>query len=367
MQVGQRWYRSIEGVDDGRSVRIVDQRRLPHHFEMAALTTVEEAFAAIREMWVRGAPLIGVTAAFGLAMAMNEDPSDDGVDRALQYLASSRPTAVNLFWALERVARRVRTHPPDARAEAAYRCAREMAEEDVERNRAIGDHGLPLLRELSERVGGRPLNVLTHCNAGWLATVDWGTATAPIYRAHAEGIPLHVWVSETRPRLQGAALTAWEMSGQGIDHTVVVDGAGASLMRGGEVDVVLVGTDRTTRSGDVANKIGTYGKALAAADNGVPFYVAVPSPSIDWSVADGDAEIPIEERSASEVTWVTGVDEGGAVREVRIVPEATHARNPAFDVTPADRVTGLITERGIAEASEEGLRRLFPDGSSDGS
>lgn len=356
MKVGSQHYRSI-WVENG-AVRIIDQTRLPHEFTVVTLDTLDQAATAIRDMWVRGAPLIGATAAYGVAVAMADDPSDGGLARAHATLIETRPTAVNLRWALEEMGRVLSPLPPSARAGAAMARAGEIADEDVAINAAIGDHGLGIIRAIAERKGG-PVNILTHCNAGWLATVDWGTATAPIYKAHAAGIPLHVWVDETRPRNQGAHLTAWEMAGNGISHALIVDNAGGHLMQHGQVDMVIVGTDRTTARGDVANKIGTYLKALAAHDNGVPFYVALPSPTIDWRVQDGVAEIPIEERSGDEVSFVQGKLPDGTVARLRISPEATPAANPAFDVTPARLVTGLITERGVAAPGD--LAGLFPD------
>jgi methylthioribose-1-phosphate isomerase len=311
-------------------------------------------------MQVRGAPLIGATAAYGLALALRRDPSDAGLADAAALLLSTRPTAVNLRWAVQRVEEAVRALLPAERAAVAYAAADEIAEEDVERNRWVGTHGLALLRAAAARHPGRPVQVLTHCNAGWLATVDWGTATAPIYLAHDEGIDVHVWVDETRPRNQGAGLTAWELGQHGVPHTVVADNAGGHLMQQGRVDLCLVGTDRTTAGGDVANKIGTYLKALAAHDNGVPFYVAAPSPSIDWTLGDGRA-IPIEERAGEEVALVSGRAEDGTLHTVRVVAPGSAVANPAFDVTPARLVTGLVTERGVSEASVEGLARLFPE------
>jgi methylthioribose-1-phosphate isomerase len=354
-------YRTIWPEDGGRRVRIIDQRRLPHDFVIAELTGLEDAACAIRDMAVRGAPLIGATAAWGVALHLAADPSDAGLARAVEVLASTRPTAVNLHWALAGMQAALAPLPPDARAAAARARAAALCDEDVALNAAIGEHGLALIADLAARKGGAPVNILTHCNAGWLATVDWGTATAPIYRAHAAGIALHVWVDETRPRNQGAALTAWELGRAGVPHTLVADNAGGHLMQRGLVDLVLVGTDRTTAEGDVANKIGTYLKALAARDTGVPFYVALPSPSIDWSLGDGLAGIAIEERSGDEVAFVSGRTDDGRIARVRITPETTPCANPAFDVTPARLVTGLITERGIAAASRAGLAALFPE------
>jgi methylthioribose-1-phosphate isomerase len=353
-------YRSIWLDDDGWSVRIIDQTALPHAFRTVRLTGVEEAARAIADMRVRGAPLIGATAAYGLALAIRRDPGDDAIEDARARLLATRPTAINLRWALDRVAGMVAPLLSAERADVAYREAGRIADEDVERNRRIGEHGVALIRAAAERNPGRPVRILTHCNAGWLAAVDWGTATAPIYRAHDEGIELHVWVDETRPRNQGASLTAWELGHHGVPHTVVVDSAGGHLMQQGQVDLCLVGTDRTTAAGDVVNKIGTYLKAVAARDTGVPFYVAAPSPSIDWSVVDG-ASVPIEERAADEVAFVTGSTADGRTETVRVVAHGSPVANPAFDVTPARLVTGLITERGIASATAAGLLGLFPE------
>lgn len=353
-------YRSIWLDEDGWSVRVIDQTRLPHAFDVARLVDLEDAARAIEDMRVRGAPLIGATAAFGLALALRTNASDDGLRRARQRLLATRPTAVNLRWALDRVAVAVDDLAPADRPEAAYREAKRIADEDVERNRRIGQAGLKLIRSAAARNPDRPVRVLTHCNAGWLATVDWGTATAPLYLAHDEGVPLHVWVDETRPRNQGAGITAWELGNHGVPHAVVVDNAGGHLMQRGMVDLCLVGTDRTTATGDVANKVGTYLKALAAHDNGVPFYVAAPSASIDWSLDDG-AVIPIEERPDEEVSRVTGRTSDGRIETVRVVPDGSPVANPAFDVTPARLVSGLVTERGVVPASRDGLLSLFPE------
>ncbi|MBX3574371.1 MAG: S-methyl-5-thioribose-1-phosphate isomerase [Mesorhizobium sp.] len=362
MNVGDRHYRTIWLNEDGWSVDIIDQRRLPHEFRVETVRDTTEIATAIRDMWVRGAPLIGVAAAYGMALQMRADPSDASLDEAWEKLHETRPTAINLRWALDAMRAHLKPLPESERAAAAFARAAEIADEDVELNRSIGRNGLEIIREIAARKKpGEPVNILTHCNAGWLATVDYGTATAPIYLAAEAGIPVHVYVDETRPRNQGAFLTAWELAGHGVPHTLIVDNAGGHLMQRGAVDMVIVGTDRTTARGDVCNKIGTYLKALAAHDNGVPFYVALPSPTIDWTVSDGIAEIPIEERSGDEVSLVAGMDAEGAMRQVRISPEATPAANPAFDVTPARLVTGLITERGVAKASAEGLAALFPD------
>jgi len=358
MLIDNQPYRTIWRGDDG-VVRVIDQRWLPHDLRIVALPD-RAAFAdAIAQMWVRGAPLIGATAAWGMAVQMAADPSDASLSGTYDILHRTRPTAINLRWALDRMAQALRPLPPAVRADAAQALAAAIADDDVAMNRAIGDHGLALIAAIAERKGR--VNILTHCNAGWLATVDWGTATAPIYRAVQQGIDVHVLVDETRPRNQGAQLTAWEMASAGIPHALIVDNAGGHLMQRGQVDLVIVGTDRTTARGDVCNKIGTYLKALAAHDAGIPFYVALPSPTIDWTVTDGLAEIPIEERAEDEVTHVQGLDPAGQIVRVRISPAATPARNPAFDVTPARLVTGLITERGVAPASAAGLRAMFPD------
>ncbi|MCC0030452.1 MAG: S-methyl-5-thioribose-1-phosphate isomerase [Brucellaceae bacterium] len=360
MKVGDTHYRTIWLNADGRRVDIIDQRWLPHDFRVESLETIDDAATAIADMWVRGAPLIGVTAAYGMALEMARDPSDAALDAGWETLHRTRPTAINLKWALDRMRAHLAPLPASGRAEAAYALAAAMADEDVAINRAIGENGLAVIRELAaKKPAGQPVNLLTHCNAGWLATVDYGTATAPMYLAAEAGVPIHVYVDETRPRNQGAQLTAWELNGHGIPHTLIVDNAGGHLMQHGQVDMVIVGTDRTTANGDVCNKIGTYLKALAAKDNNVPFYVGLPSPTIDWTVKDGVAEVPIEERSGREVTHVQGLDDNGNISSVHISPEGTPAANPAFDVTPARLVTGLITERGIAEASPEGLKKLF--------
>jgi methylthioribose-1-phosphate isomerase len=343
--------------DDGWSVRVIDQTKLPWALEIVRLTNVAQAAHAIRSMQVRGAPLIGAAAAYGLCLGLRQDPSSVAMERDAAMLAETRPTAINLRWALERMLTRLRNTPAAEREGVAYAEAAAIADEDVAQNEAIGRHGLPLIEQAVR--SGRRVNVLTHCNAGWLATVDWGTALAPIYLAHDAGIDLHVWVDETRPRNQGAALTAWELGRHGVAHTVVADNAGGHLMQHGEVDLVIVGTDRTTRRGDVANKIGTYLKALAAKDNGVPFYVALPSSTIDWTLKSG-RDIPIEERSADEVLKMTGRTSQGALATVEIAAPGSGAANPGFDITPARLVTGFITERGVCAANEEGLRSLFP-------
>ncbi len=362
MKVDGTHYRSIWFAPDAGVVRIIDQRRLPHEFRIVDLVALEDFTTAIRDMWVRGAPLIGATAAWGMAAQARREASDAALEEARAALLATRPTAVNLRWALERMMRRLAPLPEDERPAAAAELAGRICEEDVETNRLIGVHGLEIIRAIAAgKPSGEPVNILTHCNAGWLATVDWGTATSPMYHAVEAGIPIHVWVDETRPRNQGAHLTAWEMAGAGIPHHLIVDNAGGHLMQHGQVDLVIVGTDRTTATGDVCNKIGTYLKALAAHDNGVPFHVALPSSTIDWTLEDGLRDIPIEERGQEEVRIVRGRTAEGAIAGVRICPAATEAANPAFDVTPARLVTGLITERGLCAASREGLAALFPE------
>ncbi len=362
MKVGATHYRTIWVEPDGWSVTVIDQTKLPFAFETVTLHDAEDVARAISDMLVRGAPLIGATGAYGMCLAVRADPSDVALDKAHETLAAARPTAVNLRWALDRMRDALLNQPPAKRTEIAYRKAAEICEEDVAINSAIGEHGLSLIEQAAAgKQNGEPVNVLTHCNAGWLATVDWGTATAPIYRAHDAGIPVHVWVDETRPRNQGASLTAWELKNHGVPHTVIADNAGGHLMQHGKVDLCIVGTDRTTATGDVANKIGTYLKALAARDNGVPFYVALPSPTIDWTLTDGVAQIPIEQRDGREVSHITGQTADGAITSVNIVPDGTPVANYAFDVTPARLVSGLITERGVADASSDGLARLFPE------
>ena len=359
MRVNGSSYRTIRVAADGRTIEIIDQTLLPHLFAVVQLTTLEQAAQAIRSMQVRGAPLIGATAAYGVCLAMTADPSDDSIDRACEMLLATRPTAVNLRWALDAMRGHLRNRPRAERLAAAYERAAEICEEDVAINSAIGDHGLELLGDIAKKKGTAPVNVLTHCNAGWLATVDWGTALAPIYKAHDAGLPIHVWVDETRPRNQGMSLTAWELGHMGVRHTVIADNTGGHLMQHGLVDAVIVGTDRTTARGDVCNKIGTYLKALAARDNGVPFYVALPSPSIDWQIEDGIKDIPIEQRDGAELSRVKGRLADGRIVEVDIAPEGSPLANYAFDVTPAHLVTALITERGACAASSAGLRALF--------
>jgi methylthioribose-1-phosphate isomerase len=358
MKIGGRQYRTIWPTAEGM-VEVIDQTKLPHRFETLRLSSMDDAAHAIRTMIVRGAPLIGATAAYGLALALRKDASDETLDAAHDVLLATRPTAVNLRWALTRMRDALRNRPRETRAETAWREAAAICEEDVETCRHIGEHGLELFREAAAKKNGRSLNILTHCNAGWLACVDWGTALAPIYMAHDAGIPVHVWVDETRPRNQGASLTAFELGAHGVPHKIVADNAGGHLMQHGEVDLCIVGTDRVTRNGDVANKIGTYLKALAAKDNNVPFHVALPSSTIDWTLASGDL-IPIEERAGEEVTRMTGRLPDGEVATVDIAAPGSTAANPAFDVTPARLVTGFITERGGCAADEQGLLSLFP-------
>jgi methylthioribose-1-phosphate isomerase len=351
----------------GELVEIIDQTALPHDFVVRPLRTLSDAARAIAGMQVRGAPLIGAAAAYGVWLAMRADPSDGGLRAACATLVATRPTAVNLRWALDAMTAALAPVPPAARAAAARARADALADDDVAVNRAIGDHALTVIRKLTEaRSPEKPLNVLTHCNAGWLATVDRGTALSGVYAAHDAGLPVHVWVDETRPRNQGAALTAWELGQHGVPHTLIVDNAGGHLMQRGQVDLVVVGTDRTTATGDVINKIGTYLKALAARDCGVPFYVAAPSSSIDWTVADG-RDVTIEERSAGEVLGLSGRSEAGAIATVRLAPEGTAVANPGFDLTPARLVAGIITERGIAPATRAGLAGLFPSQAKSGS
>jgi methylthioribose-1-phosphate isomerase len=360
MNVNGQAYRTIRLHADGWSVEIIDQRRLPHEFVLIRLTTLEEAAEAIGTMAVRGAPLIGAAAAYGLCLGLRPDASDKAMRTGSDLLLKTRPTAVNLRWALDEMGKALLPLPPEKRLEAAYRRAAEICDNDVETNRRIGGHGLKLIEPMAKKKKGERVNILTHCNAGWLAGVDWGMALAPVYLAHDAGIPVHVWVDETRPRNQGAALTAWELKNHGVPHTLIADNAGGHLMQHGQVDLCLVGADRVTACGDVCNKIGTYLKALAAHDNGVPFYAAFPASTIDWRIADGVAEIPIEQRDAREVTHLRGLGPDGHSIEIALAPADTHAVNYGFDVTPARLMTGLITERGLVQASAEGLRKLFP-------
>ena len=361
MRVNGKAYRTIWVAADGGSVEIIDQTALPHRFATLTLKTCDEAARAIRTMQVRGAPLIGATAAYGVALAMRADAGDEALDRCYDELLKTRPTAVNLRWALDDMRATLRNRRREERVAAAYKRAAEIADEDVAINAAIGDHGLTLFQQADAKKRGERLNVLTHCNAGWLATVDWGTALAPVYKAHDGGMKLHVWVDETRPRNQGMSLTAWELGQHGVPHTVIADNTGGHLMQHGMVDLCIVGTDRTTATGDVCNKIGTYLKALAARDNGVPFYVALPSPTIDWTVGDGVKEIPIEQRDGAELSRMTGRTGDGRIVSVDIAPEGSAMANYAFDVTPSRLVTALVTERGVCASTEAGLSGLFPE------
>src|SRR5438477_7109132 len=362
MRVDGKHFRSIWLEPDGWTVGAIDQRKLPHEFVIAQLATVEAAADAIRAMLVRGAPLIGATAAYGMALAMRAHASDAAIDRAYKLLIATRPTAINLKWALDEMRAVLHALRPSAPAAAAYARAAEISEQDTDLHQGIARCGLALIEAIAaKKQPGEPVNVLTHCNAGWLATVDWGTATAPIYLAHDQGHAIHVWVDETRPRNQGASLTAWELGHHGVAHTIIADNTGGHLMQHGMVDLVIVGTDRVAANGDVCNKIGTYLKALAAHDNNVPFYVALPSPTIDWTVNDGVKEIPIEQRSADEVSYVQGRTASGEVAQVRISPDGTDAANFAFDVTPARYITGLITERGVVKAEKSAIAKTFPE------
>ena len=362
MKANGQHTRSVWVEADGVTVGIIDQTVLPYRYATLRLETVADAARAIKTMQVRGAPLIGAVAAYGIALAMREDASDAALERAYALLIATRPTAINLKWALDEMMAGLRNRARADRVEAAYKRAREIADEDVEINAAIGRHGLRLIEEIAAtKKPGEPVNVLTHCNAGWLATVDWGTATSAIYQAHDKGIPIHVWVDETRPRNQGASLTAWELGQHGVPHTVIPDNTGGHLMQHAQVDLAIVGTDRVTAQGDVCNKIGTYLKALAAKDNNVPFYVALPSPTIDFTVTDGVSEIPIEQRGAEEVTTMTGVTADGRIESVRIVPAGSNVANYGFDVTPARLVTGLITERGVIAPNAQALAQAFPE------
>jgi methylthioribose-1-phosphate isomerase len=364
MKISGRHYRTIWPLG-GDAVEVIDQTKLPHRFATVTLRSAEEAAHAIKAMIVRGAPLIGATAAYGMALAMRADASDAALDRAYELLSETRPTAINLHWALARMRDVLRNQPRVDRARLAWAEAAAICDEDVETCRKIGEHGLAILRDAAAKKAGRPLNVLTHCNAGWLACVDWGTALAPLYMAHDAGIPLHVWVDETRPRNQGASLTAFELGGHGVAHTIIADNAGGHYMQRGQVDLCIVGTDRVTANGDVANKIGTYLKALAARDNAVPFYVALPSSTVDWTLADG-REIPIEERSADELLKMTGRLPDGGLATVEIAAPGSPGANPGFDVTPARLVSGFITERGPCAATHDGLLSLFLERKNEG-
>ncbi|MGS2717066.1 S-methyl-5-thioribose-1-phosphate isomerase [Eionea flava] len=372
MNVKGEALRTIFLADDGWRVTIIDQTVLPHQFQLLNLSSLAEIATAISDMQVRGAPLIGAAAAYGMALAMRADSSEASIEHAYYTLQQTRPTAVNLCWALDCMKSTLLNVPESQRMALAYQTAAKLCDEDVAMCSSIGDHGCELIASLwQQKANDATVNILTHCNAGWLATVDWGTALSPIYKAHNAGIPVHVWVDETRPRNQGFNLTAWELGQHGIPHTLIVDNAGGHLMQHGHVDMCIVGTDRTTRTGDVCNKIGTYLKALAAFDNHIPFYVALPSPTIDWNIADGVNGIPIEERSSQEVTHMTGCDENGRMQEMLVAPKHSSAANYGFDVTPARLITGLITERGVAYhrkennngvgGLEQSLRALFPE------
>ena len=358
MKINGTHWRTIWPDEQGDAFHVIDQTRLPFAFETLKITTLEDAARAIKTMIVRGAPLIGATAAYGVGLALRRDASDLSLQGAIDLLGATRPTAVNLRWALERMNARIAQLDPAARADAAWAEAALICDEDVEISRAIGEHGKKLIETTAAKSPGR-VNILTHCNAGWLATVDYGTALAPIYLAHDAGIDVHVWVDETRPRNQGASLSAFELNAHGVPHTIIADNAGGHLMQHGQVDLCITGTDRVAANGDTANKIGTYLKALAAHDNGVPFYVALPSTTIDWTIENGLSDIPIEERSGEEVTHIMGLKDDGATEVVRIASPGSQAANPAFDVTPARLITGFITERGVTQASREGLEALF--------
>ena len=362
MKVDGKSYRTIWLASDGWTVEIIDQTRLPHEFVFKRLQSVNDVAIAIEDMWVRGAPLIGATAAYGAALAMKEDPSDQNISKMYDQLIATRPTAVNLRWALDDMRSLLEQEADEDRAKFAYKRAEEISDEDVSICSRIGDHGAKIISELAEQQeADGVLNILTHCNAGWLATVDWGTALAPIYKAHDAGINIHVWVDETRPRNQGSSLTAWELGQHGVPHTVVVDNAGGHLMQNGKVDMVITGTDRTTHTGDVCNKIGTYLKALAAKDTGVPFYVGLPSTTIDWTIEDGLLQIPIEQRDGVEVSKIWGKNASGETGQVQVTPDNSPVANFAFDVTPSRLITGLITERGVAKPTEIALKELFPE------
>lgn len=360
MQINGTPYRTIWRNENG-TVEIVDQTRLPFAFQTVILNSMVDARDAIRDMLVRGAPLIGATAAYGVALAMQEDSSDEQLGKCMDTLFEARPTAVNLGWALQRQREVLAPLVPAERVNRAFRVAAEICDDDVAMCSSMGDYGKTLIEAIAAKKGDGVINILTHCNAGWLAAVDWGTALAPIYKAHDAGVKVHVWVDETRPRNQGAFLTAYELGQHGVPHTVIADNAGGHLMQHGLVDICFVGTDRTARSGDVCNKIGTYLKALAAHDNGIPFYVCAPSPSIDFTLEDGLRDIPIEIRSAREVSHIPGQNPDGIVTEVNILPEGSQARNDAFDVTPARYITGLVTERGIIVANQNAITGMFPE------
>ena len=360
MKVNGKAWRTIWPIDNTK-VGVIDQKLLPHKFETVELANLDDACRVISDMTIRGAPLIGATAAYGLCLAANTNPSMQFLEEAGIKLCATRPTAINLKWAVDLILSKLKNVDDSNRAQTAWELAAKLCDDDVETNRAIGNHGLELIQEIANKKNNEVVNILTHCNAGWLATVDIGTATAPIYQAFENDIKIHVWVDETRPRNQGAFLTAWELNSHGVPHTVLADNAGGHLMQHGQVDICIVGTDRTTASGDVCNKIGTYLKALAAKDNNVPFYVALPSSTIDPKVDDGVAEIPIENRSETEVTHISGIDDNDEVTKILLTPKGSPALNPGFDVTPAHLVTGLITERGVVNANREDLANKFPE------
>ena len=363
MLINDKPHKTISFIEEDTSIEIIDQTKLPHEFEKIKLSTLDEVSNAIKRMLVRGAPLIGVTGAYGYVMGLKDDCSDEGIEKIVKKLIETRPTAVNLKWALNRMSEKVMPFDPANRLDEAIKEAQKIENEDIRMCSSIGDYGMELIKKIKVDKGitDRPLNILTHCNAGWLATVDWGTALSPIYKSHRSGIDLHIWVDETRPRNQGASLTAFELKNEKIPHTVIVDNAGGHLMQHGQVDLVIVGSDRTTKRGDVCNKIGTYLKALAAKDNNIPFYAALPISTIDWNLIDGVNEIPIEERSREEVSHMSGINDKGLLNKVLIVPENTNCYNPGFDVTPSQFITGLITERGVANANEKDIFDLYND------
>lgn len=363
MLINEKPHKTISFLDTDISIEIIDQTKLPHEFEKKKLSTLDDASNAIKRMLVRGAPLIGVTGAYGFVLGLKDDSSDEGVEKIVKQLIETRPTAVNLKWALNRMSEKVKPFDPEKRLGEAIKEAKKIETEDIMMCSSIGDYGMQLINKIKAEKGitDRPFNILTHCNAGWLATVDWGTALSPIYKSHRNGVDLHIWVDETRPRNQGASLTAFELKNEKIPHTVVVDNAGGYLMQNGQVDLVIVGSDRTTKSGDVCNKIGTYLKAISAKENNVPFYAALPISTIDWNLRDGVKEIPIEERSTEEISHIYGINQEGLLDKVLLVPENTNCYNPGFDVTPSKFITGLITERGIANANEEDIFDLYND------
>ncbi len=363
MRINGKAWKSIWLDEDNDSIGIIDQTKLPHFLETRKLMSYKDVFNAIKNMLVRGAPLIGVSGAYGLALGVKEDASDSAIYEYFNVLNSARPTAVNLNWALTRVYEKIKKVDSKYRYELAINEAKAIEIEDVEMCSSIGEYGKSIIEKIEKEKkfsgNAKTINILTHCNAGWLATVDWGTALAPIYKAHRNGVDLHVWVDETRPRNQGASLTAFELQGENIPHTIIVDNAGGYLMQNNQVDLVIVGSDRTTSTGDVCNKIGTYLKALAAKDCGVPFYVTLPVSTIDWEINNGLKEIPIETRKAEEVSKITGINSCGDIETINIVPESSNCFNPSFDITPANLVTGLITEKGITSANHNSLRKLY--------